>query len=298
MKIIKLNNTSVLWGLRPFSVFHSFTFVLLLASFIFHPSPFSLAGLPQPMCVFYGQAKDDFGWPYMSGADVVLRVGTNEYARHAIDGSLSPGVNFALYVHLDDGSGDTAYAHYAMSPGDGFEIVVLDGDGEKTIMETNALPTVGNPGEVILVNVTAGEDEDADGLPDEWEQYLVDISTDPAIESIYDVHAADDYDGDGSSNGDEYKAGTMPFLEYDYFFAEQVNQLPDGWMQIEFLSVPGKIYRISSRTNLASLVWSECAYAVQHEGPLLNQPLEGDGDWISFYLKLMETSEFFKMTVE
>ena len=256
------------------------------------------AGLPQPMCVFYGQAKDGFGWPYMNGADVVLRVGTNEYARHTIDGSISPGVNFALYVHLDDGSGNEAYTHYAMNPGDGFEIVVLDGDGEKTIMEASALPNVGNPGDVVLVNVTAGTDADGDGLPDEWEQYLVDASTNPAIASIEDVHAGDDYDGDGSSNGDEYMAGTVAFLDYDYFFAEYVTLLTNGWIQIEFLSTPGKVYRISSRTNLADWVWSECAYATQHEGPLLNQPLEGDGDWLSFYLKMQDPSEFFNMTVE
>jgi len=30
--------------------------------------------------------------------NVILRMGTNEYARHTINGSLSPGINFALDV--------------------------------------------------------------------------------------------------------------------------------------------------------------------------------------------------------
>ena len=256
------------------------------------------AGLPQPMCVFYGQAKDDFGWPYMNGADVVLRSGTNEYARHTITGSLSPGVNFALYVHLDDATGDAPYSPFAMNPGDGFEIVVIDGDGEKTIMETNALPTVGNPGDVVLVNVTAGEDEDADGLSDEWERYLVSVSQNPYINSIEDVRPEDDYDGDGSSNGDEYLAGTMPFLDYDYFFAEHVNWFSNGWVQLEFLSVPGKVYRVYSSTNLTEEGWSEREYSTQPGGTLQTGPAEGDGDWFSFYLKIKGSSDFFKMTVE
>ncbi|MCK4563970.1 MAG: hypothetical protein KAU94_04800 [Verrucomicrobia bacterium] len=256
------------------------------------------AGLPQPMCIFYGQAKDDFGWPYMDNASVVLRVGTNEYARHTITGSLTPGVNFALYVHLDDGRGDEVYTQHALHMGEGFEIVVRDNDGEKTIMEVESLPLVGTPGDVIRLNVTAGTDSDGDGLPDEWEQYLVDGSSDPSINSVEDIHPSDDFDGDGSSNINEYRAGTFAFLDYDYFFAEQVTMLPNQWMQIEFLSTPGKVYRISSRTNLASQVWSDCAYATQHEGSLLNQPLEGDGSWLSFYLKMNEISEFYNMTVE
>jgi hypothetical protein len=57
------------------------------------------AVLPQPMCIYYGQAKDEFGWPYSGShqGDVILRIGTNEITRHHVSGSLSPGVNFALY---------------------------------------------------------------------------------------------------------------------------------------------------------------------------------------------------------
>ena len=34
----------------------------------------------------------------------MLLHGTNQIASQTITGSLTPGVNFALYVHLDDGS--------------------------------------------------------------------------------------------------------------------------------------------------------------------------------------------------
>lgn len=256
-----------------------------------------LSGLPQPMCVFYGQAKDDYGWPYLSGADVVLRVGTNEYARHSINGSLTPGVNFALYVHLDDGSDAEPYAHYAMNAGDGFEIVVVDGDGEKTIMETNGLPHVGRPGEIIYINVTAGTDSDQDGLPDEWEQYIVDASTNPAISSINDVHGSDDYDGDGSPNDEEYYAGTFAFLDYDYFFAEHMTPVGNGRMMVDFLSVPGKVYAVECATNVATGPWADCEYSETESGELTIGPTEGDGDWLEFFIPVTETNYAFRLTV-
>lgn len=136
----------------------------------------------------------------MNDADVILRSGTNEIARHAINGSISPGINFALYVSLDDGTSATPYSDIALRAGDDIEIIVRDSRGEQSIMRTNSLPVVGTPGEVILVNVTAGTDLDGDGLSDDWERELIAVSTNPAITTIEDVKPEDDYDGDFASN--------------------------------------------------------------------------------------------------
>ena len=97
------------------------------------------------MCVYYGEAVDGFGWPYTTNAEVVLLHGTNEIASQTITGSLTPGVNFALYVHLDDGSTAQPYSPARLHTGDLVSIVVRDQDGEKTIMEEQAIPPVGNP---------------------------------------------------------------------------------------------------------------------------------------------------------
>ena len=138
--------------------------------------------------------------PYMQGADAILRRGTNEIARHTIRGSLSPGVNFALYVHLDDGRSAPSYSPRALRSGDLVSIVVRDRDSEQTIMENQAVPPVGLPGDLILRNVTAAEDADGDGLPDTWEWELIAWS-DGRLHGLTDVNATDDFDGDGVSNG-------------------------------------------------------------------------------------------------
>jgi len=256
------------------------------------------AGLPQPMVIYYGQAKDGFGWPYTQDAEVFLLSGTNEYARCAINGSISPGVNFILYVPLDDGRDADRYVRNAAHTGEVVSIVVDDADGRKTIMESNAVPAVTQPGDIILVNVTAGTDTDGDGLPDEWEQEMINWGSDPAITSIWDIAGADDYDGDGQSNGDEYHAGTFAFLDYDYFFAERFDMLPNHRLKIEFLSVASKVYNVQFSTNLTEGIWEDSEYSRTETGALQTGPVEGDGDWFSFFVPVLEPGRAFRLTVE
>lgn len=53
-------------------------------------------------------------------------------------------------------------------------------------------------------------DVDDDGLPDSWEQQIIDHNQSDGITSIQDVLPGDDFDGDGYSNLEEYQAETDP----------------------------------------------------------------------------------------
>ncbi len=267
--------------------------VFLTLSFIVYPLSFSHA-LPQEMCIYYGQATDQFGWPYMNGADVILKSGTNEIVRHTISGSISPGMNFALYVSLDDGSSAEPYSDKALREGDPIEIVVRDARGEQSIMQTN-VPPVGAAGDVILVNVTASTDADGDGLSDAWEQEIIDLSTN--LNSIADVKPGDDYDGDGASNWHEFMSGNFAFLDYDYFFIEKVTSL-DSRFKFEMLSVPGKAYSVAFRTNLMSGSWVECPFSATEDGVARVGLVEGDGDWLSFYVDKPDSTKYFSLKVQ
>ncbi|HOW96897.1 MAG TPA: hypothetical protein P5567_13280 [Kiritimatiellia bacterium] len=257
--------------------------------------------MPQPMVVYYGQAKDDFGWPYTRDATVILRSGTNDVALHSIDGSLTPGINFALYAPLDDGRDTNRYVRNAVRTGEVVTIVVRDAWGERTLLETNSIPAVTTPGDLICVNVTAGSDSDGDGLPDEWEQWLVDLSTNPAITSVADIHAEDDFDGDGVPNGEEYRAGTFAFLDYDYFFIERSRLSAQGWWLIQFLSVPGKVYRLYEAYQVPTYpgdAWSPGVYSTTDAGALGAGVIEGDGGWTSLYIPVTNSPRAYKMHVE
>ncbi len=51
-------------------------------------------------------------------------------------------------------------------------------------------------------------DRDDDGMPDEWEQQIVDA--DPDIDDIHGVSPGDDFDGDGETNLEEYENSVDP----------------------------------------------------------------------------------------
>jgi len=274
-------------------------FILLLSSFILHPSSFIplSAGLPQPAVTYYGQAKDGFGWPYTENATVYLMSTTNRLAQHEVNGSLSPGVNFMLSVPLDDGRDTNNYSQVAARTGEPVSIVVQDLYGQHTIMESNEVPVIPEQGEVLMINVTAGTDIDGDGLPDAWEQELINYLMDPAITNIWDVTPGADPDDDRCSNYHEYTAGTFAFLDYDYFYAEMFDRMSNGWAKIEFLSVAGKVYGVEQATTALTSTWTSCEYAHEENHPLTCDLAEGSGDWLTLYVPLTVTNRLLRMTV-
>ncbi len=54
------------------------------------------------------------------------------------------------------------------------------------------------------------EDADGDGMPDEWEQIIVDFDPGDEVDNILKVEGEDDFDEDGASNFSEYEAGSNP----------------------------------------------------------------------------------------
>jgi hypothetical protein len=255
------------------------------------------AGVPQPMCIYYGEALDGYGLPYTTNAEVILLHGTNEIASHTITGSLTPGINFALYVHLDDGTTAQPYSPRALRSGDLVSIIVHDPEGVKTIMEESAIPPVGQPGQTILINATAGTDTNHDGLPDQWEQALVFWSF-GALTNISQVKPNGDFDKDGQSNLSEYLAGTSPFLSSDYFHIADYGWTVNRRLRMTFLTAPGKIYGVRYVTDPGLSRWTPAPIAPSDTANFQTTPLEGNGDWMSIYVPGNLKSALFRPTVE
>lgn len=271
------------------------TLALLSVTALVLPTP-ARAGLPQPLCIFYGQARDGYGLPYAANAAVILLHGTNEVARQTIHGSLAAGVNFALSIHLDEGRTAARYSRRALRSGDLVSLRIRDADGERTIMESATIPPVGKPGELLLLNVTAGEDTDNDGLSDQWEWELIAWS-EGALRSLDEVRGEDDFDGDRSSNREEYEAGTFAFLDYDALFIEELLPTASGSLRLTFLSVPGKIYTLTTAGEIGQPSWDPCAFALADAGPAQVTPVEGDGAWMSFYVPAEPSTRFYRIAV-
>ncbi len=255
------------------------------------------AGVPQPPCVFYGEARDAYGLPYVSDAEVILRVEGRECCRWPIMGTLAPGVNFKLSLELDSGTA-TPYASYAAHPGQAVTISVLAPGGERPIMETRAL-AAGQAGDLIGVYVTTGTDANTNGLPDEWDQMLVDCSN-GALTNISQVRPEDDMDGDGVSNRDEYRGGTYAFLGDDYLKLEDPATLPNGKLRLRFLTTRGFSYQVVAASHAGAdaswlpvpLTLSEADDAVSYNAVV------GDGNYLSVYVKTTDPVRFYRLAAQ
>jgi len=107
-----------------------------------------------------------------------------------------------------------------------------------------AAPTAGG------ANTATSEDSNKDGLPDSWQiQYFGSI-TDPRARPDADP------DGDGSSNIQEYQAGTSPVDAQQYLRIDSVEVSP-GAVTIQFLAQPNRTYSVLFSTDLVSGEWSK-----------------------------------------
>ncbi|MBB5351255.1 hypothetical protein HNR46_001491 [Haloferula luteola] len=80
----------------------------------------------------------------------------------------------------------------------------------------------------VEVQSQALVDTDQDGLPDLFEQWVIDANPDDAITSLADVLPDDDFDGDDQTNRDEYLAGSDPTI-YNEPGDIDDDGLPDFW---------------------------------------------------------------------
>ncbi len=98
----------------------------------------------------------------------------------------------------------------------------------------------------LTINAQYQEDADGDGLPDDWEQTIVDDSS--AHQGVEDVDPNADCDGDGWSNLQEYEKESDP--------TQYVLELQEGWNLVSIARAPND-YSVNAifGDNMAEPVW-------------------------------------------
>ncbi len=255
-----------------------------------------VANVPRPPCTYYGLVKDAYGQPFLSGARIVFMRGDTEVAHQDIDGLIDYGANFHIRVELDNGVGER-YVPYAVREGEVLRVVVkVDGEAQP-ILEPAQL-TVPAAGTDVRLALTVGEDTDGDGLPDAWEQELM-AQSGGALTNLVQVLPGDDFDGDGSSNLHEYRAGTFAFLDDDCFALDRLQQAEDGRFLFRFLSVPGKSYGLELTDNLRGTNgWASGTFALDAGQPSTMTSMVGDGDFKTMYIEVSGRVMFMRLAAE
>ncbi len=114
----------------------------------------AFARLPEPCNIYYGRAVDIDGLSLIEREDaaVVARINGKECARDYIGAVLSPGVNFALRLPLDDGW-DSPYLENVAREGEQPDIVIEYEGAEFPV--DDYVPPVGPRGTLHLTDIQA-----------------------------------------------------------------------------------------------------------------------------------------------
>jgi hypothetical protein len=106
--------------------------------------------------------------------------------------------------------------------------------------------------------VSAADDQNANGLPDWWEEFYFGSPTGAAPDA--------DEDGDGMTNAAEFLAGTAP-LDPTSRLAVTAVQAGPGGFSMSFTTVAGKVYAVEYSDTLGA--WSVLASDIAGTGGVL-----------------------------
>ena len=108
------------------------------------------------------------------------------------------GVNYRVNLPMDGNTTGQLYQVSALRPTLPFSIKVqIRGVAYVPIQMAGRVWTTPKAGEIHRLDLTLGVDSDGDGLPDAWEQALIDNDRSGRLRTLADVKPGDDLDGDG-----------------------------------------------------------------------------------------------------
>ena len=259
--------------------------------------------IPQAPVVTYGIVRDEYGSPLEASAGAELSLVKDSapdgtvYAKTVVGETAYPGVNYRLSLEIDSEGPERPYA---VVRGTQMRIKCQMNGEAQNLTPTPTFATPVN-GTAQRLDFSIGEDADGDGLPDVWEAWVLEMdgrANDAA--AIAGFKPGDDADGDGMTNGQEYFAGTDPFLATDLLAITSFTKLPEtDRAEIKFTTVPGRTYRIVKADTLDSAVWAPVATTRQIDGDPTYATYSGTGRSITVYVAVdAAQSAFFRVAAD
>lgn len=212
---------------------------------------------PAPPHTVYGMIRGEDGNPINNSASIVFQTLEGLSFTGSVSQNLEPGINYEMFVPMDVNASDP-YLDNALQPQIPFLVYVVVGSTTNVPLQMQGeYLLLGEEGEKTRLDLTLGVDSDGDGLPDAWEQFLIDILGGGL--ALADIDPSGDNDGDGMTNYDEYIAGTYAFDDTDLFELYLKESTVDT-RTFQFLAIAGRTYTIEKSDNLSD--WETTEFIV------------------------------------
>lgn len=268
---------------------------------------FAASAIPQAPVITYGLVRDPYGTPLTKASSATLELVRNAardgtvYARASVGDSGIPGMNYRLSLEIDSSGPTRANAVCA-----GTEMFVAAAlGGNAATLSPAAVFTTPAQGTRQRLDFSTGTDSDGDGLPDEWERWVIEVA---GRGSGADGQATDadvaafrpdgDADGDGMTNLQEFLAGTDPFTATDLFKIESFEVLPGtGRARLVFTSAADRSYRVVMAETPGE-PWTPVATTRTEGAALAYESYKGTGRCITVYVDASLAACFFRVAVE
>lgn len=277
--------------------------LMLPLAAMYAPSAEAAANFPVGTHLYKGTLKDWQNKVLTSSAPVTIQAvsanGTVIASTKVADPS-ADGYNFLLQIPLSSTATD-----YTAAVGDTLRCVLVRDTGLSFAVDPLTVGEANTVSEVSLAFVNVREYTSTTdpsktvGVPVEYIDTIASWMEAYEIDGDYDPFA--DYDDDGVSNYDEYRAGTNPFDATDKLAITAYSASNDALHAISFEYVGGHVYGVTTTLSLMNPEWATQPLRKTDEGAEYAQvvPSANDEDVgvTTIYVVPAEgaTSQFFKL---